>query len=40
MKYREHFDSLGNPYYRRVDWDGLYIIIGCLAILLILGLVL
>jgi lipid-A-disaccharide synthase-like uncharacterized protein len=35
MKYRNAFDHLGNPYAKREDREGVWIIIGCIAAVII-----
>jgi hypothetical protein len=35
MKYRNIFDHLGNPHAKRTDWDGVFIVLGVIAIGLI-----
>jgi hypothetical protein len=36
-KYREYFDHLGNPHYVKVDWDGVFIVIGMVALIMLIS---
>jgi hypothetical protein len=36
MKVKEVIDNLGNRHYKRIDWDGVFIVLGTIAIGLII----